>query len=133
MHWETKLNGTFVPFNYVKKSVTILEGVMASRPEMRNILGSAIALLMHPVKSGLIGGPDSTAIIGHAPGATVAPGTHAGIEYKAKYERGHDTQKDQQILCQENIERHGGVYILVESVDQGIADLKKYAGPGEKK
>jgi hypothetical protein len=119
MNWDTKMVGKFVPWGYVKQALFAIQ----SRDFER-----ASACLMRPLTSGLIGGPDVTGIIGHAPGATVAPGTYFGIEIKTT-----DVQSQEQKQCQKNIERHNGIYLLVDNVEQGIADLMKYAGPGELK
>lgn len=118
MNWDTSNNGKFVPWGCVKQAFACLD---------RFDIEGARACLMRPVTSGLLGGPDITGIIGHAPGAAVSAGTHVGWEIKA----GTDYQKPGQEVTQRNVERHGGIYILVESVGQGMADLAKYAGPGE--
>ena len=118
MNWDTKMNGKFVPWGYVTQALACLD---------RNDINGARALLMRPLTNGLIGGPDVTAIVGYAPGASVAPGTYLAAEIKA----GADRQRDSQIAAERNIKRHGGIYILVESVEQGLDDLEKYAGPGE--
>ena len=120
MNWDTSMNGKFVPWGYVKQAFVCLD---------RFDIEGARACLMRPLTSGLLGGPDVTGIIGHAEGSLVAPGTFCGLEIKA----GNDRQSDEQIICERNIKRHGGVYIVVESVDQGISELMKYAGPGEGK
>lgn len=120
MNWDTKMNGKFVPWGYAKQALAALD---------RGDSEGVRACLMRPLTNGLIGGPDVTGIIGNAPGAIVAPGTLAGWEIKA----GDDVQSDEQKMVERNFKRHGAIYILVESVDQGISDLKKYAGPGETK
>ena len=120
MNWDTKFNGKSVPWGYVKQAFAAMD---------RHDWDGARACLMRPFTMGLIGGPDVTGVIGHAPGSIVAPGMHVGFEIKA----GEDTQSDDQKKVERNLKRHGAIYILVESVDQGISDLKKYAGPGEGK
>lgn len=120
MHWDTKFNGRSVPWAYIKQALSALD---------RFDIEAARSCLMRPVTTGLIGGPDVTGIIGNAPGRSVEAGRFVSWEIKA----GADRQREEQVKCQQAIERHGGLYILVESVDQGIADLMKYAGPGEKK
>lgn len=119
MNWDTKFNGKAVPWTYVKQAMSALD---------RGDIQTARVCLMRPITNGLVGGPDITGVIGHAPGATVAPGTLCGWEVKA----GNDQQRDDQIICERNLKRHGAIYILVESVEQGIGDTKKFAGPGEK-
>ena len=125
MNWDTKLNGTFVPWGYVNKAIATLR--------YEKNIEKAIALLLHPVKGGLIGGPDVSSTIGHAPKAQVAPGTFCGFEIKAQYADGSsDRQGDEQIICERNLRRHGAVYVIVEDVDSGVERLRQFAGPGEK-
>lgn len=111
--------GKFVPWGYVKQALEALN---------RRDIEGARACLLRPMTSGLIGGPDITGVIGHALGSSVSPGTHIGFEIKA----GDDSQRVEQKICEKNLIRHGAIYILVESVDQGIRDTKVFAGPGEK-
>lgn len=120
MNWDTKMNGKFVPWGYVKQALSALD---------RGDLEGVRACLMRPLTNGLVGGPDVTGIIGHAPGAAVSPGTLAGWEIKA----GDDVQSGEQKIVERNFKRHGAIYILVESVDQGVSELKRFAGPGELK
>ena len=120
MNWDTKMNGKFVPWGYVKQALAAID---------RRDWDGARACLMRPLTTGLIGGPDVTGIIGHAPGALVSPGTFCGWEIKA----GDDAQSDDQAKVERNFKRHGAIYILVESVEQGIAELINFAGPGESK
>ena len=120
MNWDTKAVGTYLPFRYAQAAVKLIR---QGRYE------EAIGQLMHPMTNGLEGGPDVSGIVGHCPGASVPPGVSIGWEIKA----GTDRQRESQINCQRAIQRHGGIYILVRSVEQGLADTEKYAGPGEKK
>ena len=105
MNWDTKLNGTFVPWAWVSKALACIDA---------GNLSGARACLMHPVKSGLIGGPDVSGV--------VAPtGKLVGWEIKA----GRDEQRDTQVNCQRALERHGAIYLVVENVEQGLADTER--------
>ncbi len=117
MNWDTKMNGKFVPWGYVKQALAAID---------RRDWEGARACLMRPLTNGLIGGPDITGVIGHAPGATVAPGCHIGWEIKTT-----DVQSDDQKRVEKNLKRHGAIYLLVDNVEDGIEDTKQYAGPGE--
>lgn len=119
MNWDTSVNGKFVPWTYVKQALAALD---------RGDLNGVRACLMRPLTSGLEGGPDVTGIIGHASCSTVSAGTLISWEIKA----GADSQSPIQKAVQRNIERHGGIYIVVKDVDQGIEETMQYAGPGEK-
>lgn len=118
MNWDTSMNGKFVPWGYVTQALQALD---------RGDINGARACLMRPLTSGLIGGPDVSGIVGHAPGAKVPPGVSIGWEIKTT-----DSQRPEQKIVQRNIERHGGIYLIVRDVEQGIADTMKFAGPGEK-
>lgn len=120
MNWDTKMNGKFVPWGYVKQAVSALD---------RGDTQSARSLLMRVMTTGLEGGPDVTGIVGHAPGSLVAAGCHIGWEIKTENDRMRESQR----ITSKNLVRHGGIYIVVESVEQGIQDTMKYAGPGENK
>lgn len=123
MNWDTKLNGTFVPWGWVQKAMYAMD---------RGDLSGAKACLMHPVKGGLLGGPDVTAVAGKCPDSLVAPGTMIGFEIKAEYLHGSDRQSEAQIACQKALERHGAIYLVVEDVESGLKGLERYVGPGAK-
>jgi hypothetical protein len=101
INWATDVNGKAVPWSYVKQAIACLD---------RGDIAAARACLMRPVTIGLEGGPDISGILS-------PHGRFISWEIKTT-----DQQSEQQKLCQRAIEKHGGIYIVVRSVDQGIRD-----------
>ena len=112
--------GDAVPIAYVHQAV---ECIRAGNPM------AAIPILRKRVSYGVNGKTDLTGFLLRDIGGEKVPHTLA-VEIKAtKGEKIGDDQVDyHEIMRAFNV-----ILIVVRDLDQGISDLSKYAGPGEKK
>ncbi len=120
--WRTNA-GAGVGMSVVHQAIELIEA---------GVYKQAIALLRRPVTFGVTGGCDLTGFIvreGVWGQASQKIARFLGVEIKAS--KG-DRISEVQAQFHDFVRQFGGFIVVVRTLDQGLADLQKYAGPGEK-